>query len=271
MSSQSTGIENLLSKHVTSVGILECLRIADIQRLVCTSKRWGPLIMENCQDVVSWLRDLEALYSLDCRSDSLLRKMSHSIKTRQYRVMRYEEGCFEPKIGGQSLFEVLDKNWHYSVFASTEPFRFSTVHHLDLEEYEVFPGDAYTDLEVCSDEDKHDGTPRVKKQKTTLACSSPFCKQPHDVSRVYHVYEKPYCGCCLDNSNYLRLQFCKAHVTGKNTDWSVEELRYRTKPTNNWGLQENEFWVHIWHATPYNIGEIRFIGIGPRLRTREPK
>lgn len=282
--------------------VLACLRIADVQRLSCTNHRLGALVGRHEDSVLAWLKDLEVLRCLDC-PEALLRRMSLAIRSRQYRVMSYEGGAHDPipAEGGASLFDVFDRMWDTFGHDRNGPLRFATAHPLDLEELEVFREEAYDDIAEHQDEggdndevqsrqrdsdndNEFQSSPLPKKQKMLCAstgapapeCSSKFCVHKHSASRLYHLAgNSSYCGACLDGSNYLKLMFCSVHVTGKNTDWSVKEIDYseqvKYQPTAQkeyWGLQDNEFWVRVWYSAPYNVGELRFIGVGPRGRPK---
>eukprot|EP00523_Entomoneis_sp_CCMP467_P000338 CAMPEP_0168747156 /NCGR_PEP_ID=MMETSP0724-20121128/15517_1 /TAXON_ID=265536 /ORGANISM="Amphiprora sp., Strain CCMP467" /LENGTH=285 /DNA_ID=CAMNT_0008794949 /DNA_START=33 /DNA_END=893 /DNA_ORIENTATION=+ len=282
---------------VKSLGalVLEFLRLADVQRLCQTSKPFQHVSKQHAA-IVKWLRDLEVLYCLGC-PDELRQRISLSIREHgtDYRVMSYEEGGFMTRFDEDSIFGAIDTRWYDWILDLYSPqCRFATMEGFQLEEYcGLENGEAYEtlDSESESDEEEEDqddeddveqpvsdddgpSSPAMKKLRYSM-CSSQFCSSQRldtSVSRLFNIEDKQYCGHCLDESTFLKLMFCSRHMSGHNgTDWKVVEPKYQKEGNEpapeEWNLQENEFWVRLYFHQPYNYGELRFIGIGPRGRS----
>jgi hypothetical protein len=126
---------------------------------------------------------------------------------------------------------------------------------------------AFDEIIMSVDDDKNNDHDKSKRQRR-IGCSSIFCDKVKR-NMIYWVNDTSYCGSCLDKDRLLALRFCSQHSMGKEVRWSVFEQPYNDRDAREqaqMSLQENEFWVHLQSSQPYNYGEFRFIGVGPRRR-----
>ena len=276
--------------QLTGVGIqmIQMLQYSDVQRLACTAKPFATLLLlhphSSMGQVVLWLRDVQLLDYVPCASSTLSTKLVQALYERTVRILSYEDGGHvrpEPLPNVTTLYDVYNQSWSYRFFGTSKPFSFQTVHSLDLEEWELEPGTAFetqvdtTKQDIHDDDDKLDTDPnhivhhpnKRQRRNNLLECSSSSCHDRY-VERVYYVNGSPYCGACMDTSCKLKLCFCVEHYHVHNTDWSLSEPSYTdaTDTPEFWGLHESEFWVRLWYTQPYNSGELRLIGQGPRAR-----
>jgi len=293
----------LLALHATLPYVLQCLRLADVQRLACTCQRFR---RENESDphwkrTKAWLEEMEILYDLRCPS-WLRRKMSRSILLGTYRVIAHCPAA-GPPTKERGIFGTLTEAFVGSNVLTTEggceELSFERAHEYELENVGLEPGEHYFDVEKRGSEDDDDdihprrncrdgavegssSSPRRKRARTAVAaveeagCDFQFCGRPAGTSlrRLYFAGASRYCGACLDGSLGLRLRYCREHGVGEdyrhNTDWTVAELPYddneesQKEAKEGSGLRDEEFWVRVWRTDPLNEFELRFVGVGPR-------
>lgn len=223
-------LDLLMSKDQLGAQVLEYLRYGDLQRLTCVNRALAKRLRHDDHDTSSryqairmWLRELEVLYSLKC-PPALLRKMSATIRAQNFRVLAYENRDMErpgPVQGVPSrMYDVLESYWEQSLFFDVSYFSFATVHYADLEEWGLEVGVACDDVKKPNEEDDEDDgdnhyenndQPPNKRQRQMLTCTSIFCTDSSNVTRVYYIRQTPYCGACLDRDCFLRLRFlCRA-------------------------------------------------------------
>ena len=220
----TTSLVDLLTRPFNGQ-ILECLRIADIQRLIVCCSELKDLKTSNpaTEAIVTWLKDLEFFYCLDCPKP-LFRKVSESMRKYpgRYRLMSNETGN-SPKIHGNTLFEAFEHAWTNCYFADIYdevPLRFARTSSSTLDNWCVYEGDAYGNIEPSisdtdsdsnsdsdsdsdsnsdsnSESDSESDVLLSRKKLRKLECSSIFCKHRGRCNRLYFVRDKPYCGACL--------------------------------------------------------------------------
>jgi len=288
--SLSNLFEDVRKQHTTiAISVVSHLGYFDVQRLACTSHAFAKCLSideknhdsnADLKHIVCWLRDLEVLRSLGC-SGYLFRKISRAINNKTYRIMSFEEGAHDvPQIEEEkTLFDVFETSFPYRFFGLTPDFQFGNVHPLDLEERELEIGEMFDD--VYYDKETHAYLPDTHEGEG-LKCDHMHCKQEF-ISRVFYVNGTAVCGKCIDQMCLLKLRFCAEFYKAGNSSFKMKELDYGDEEDfpsisnkwgldfpSRWGLSDDEFWVQIWCAAPYNYGELRFIGAGQR-RTNEKK
>jgi hypothetical protein len=265
-----TNMEDLL---VSSLGVqvLEYLRIADIQRLcVCCKTLEGlPTASPAVCAIVRWLKDVEVLYCMKC-PETLRQKISRSMKQypARYRVVEYPN----TRIVGRTLYEAMEDNWeecfpttHYGPYWTAESYGLARNLHRSGE----LPDQAYE--YIGGSERNYDANiPPFKKQRK-LECSSRFCQEKRGTyDLLFYVGGTPYCSECISQSNYLKIRFCSEHEVMIDSWWYVAEKKYDDEEQDDgrdepvFSLGKDEFWVHLFHASPYEDFEFCFIGVGPR-------
>lgn len=271
--------------NIISIHIALYLGYFHIQRLTCTSKDFNLcLSLVHSQDpsqkklhhVIQWLRELEVLYSLRC-SNHLLNKISNAIYHKAYRIMSFEQGGDEHQLMEEkTLYELFERQFPYRFFGGSSYFYFETCHPLDLIERELEPGEMFDD--VCYNVND-EGTMVTAYEPETyigegLDCHFEHCKEPL-IKRVFYVSGSSICGKCMDTNCILKLRFCSEFYRAQNSSFEVKELKYDSnnddESPEKWGLKSNEFWARIWYTAPYNVGELRLIGVGPRKSFMESK
>ena len=272
--------ETRKQQSTIAISIISHLGYFDVQRLACTSRTFAKLLSINQQDknsnnedlqhIIYWLRDLKVLHSLQCPK-YLLHKISHAIYNKSYRIMSFEEGAYDtPQIEEEkTIFHVFETSFPCRFFGSTPDFQFNNVHPLDLEERELEVGEMFDD--VCYDKETSEYQPSTYGGDG-LECDFMHCKQDF-VSRIFYVNGKAVCGKCIDEVCFLKLRFCAEFYRADNSSFNVEELDYDDKEDlpSRWGMGNDEFWAQIWYTAPYNYGELRFVGVGPRQSSGEKK
>lgn len=257
----------------------------------------------NIANVVQWLRELEILKCLDCPKP-LMHKMLQSIRQypTRYRLVALE--C-DSAVGNQdtvdtytedSLEAAFQKVLLSRLFEDTDRIPFASISNGNLQgmlsgyecaDDEVNVEGAYINVNKPGDQaQEEDSQQEPPKKKRTLdhdadactSCSLGFCQQPAtNISRYFFVRDKAYCGHCLDKFFLLKLRFCFEHVDRHGgsgpRDFSIQEDSYNDNDNKKHGVtmeqcgvKDDEFWVKLFYEkNHYDFGEIRFVGVGPRL------
>lgn len=303
-SSYSFLVHTIESSPLVLGPILECLRLADVQKLSVCCKAFNNGIP---QAMIQYLENFEVLQCLkrtNCLTDdTLFQKLCKSLKEHPDRARIMSGGTAGFGIEVVSYGDLLEGYREYAWISYEPDIRDNSLTDMNrmlLEQIigddPVYQGaidflpdgdsssdDDSQDVSECDSEDDDDEENEQRKRIRRMECQNKInseasssgccCPTNESIDRFFYLDEnqrEPYCGYCLDEFPLLKLRFCFQHVKGSNTIWRMEELDCAEEKAEDpdtyqrLGVEEDEFLVDMYYLQPYETGYLRFIGKGPR-------